>query len=290
MLSLYVDDTVDDATPFGLVRQRAFAILPKEALQATCQRLGQKPANKLAWRWQVAEELAGRTRRHLRPLFLALDFASAVPDSPWLAALAWMNGVFAKAQRLSQRPLAECPDGTVPRRLRPYLLEFGDDGQAAGVRADRYEFWIYRQVRKRLKSGEIHLDDSLQYRRLTDELVSPDAQAEALATLAIPWLQQPIEAQLKTLAAELHGQWRSFDRELRQGKLKHLEYDSARKTLAWRRPRADRETVPQDPFFERVACCDIADVFRFMDARCRFLAAMTPLSPAMPSRSPTPTA
>jgi hypothetical protein len=80
LLLLYVDDTVGDTTPFGVVRQRAFTILPKEALQVTSQRLSQKPANKLAWRWQLAEDLAGRTRRHLRPLFLALDFASTAPD------------------------------------------------------------------------------------------------------------------------------------------------------------------------------------------------------------------
>jgi TnpA family transposase len=202
-----------------------------------------------------------------------------VPDSPWLAALTWMSGVFDKAQRLSQRPVAECPDKTVPRRLQPYLLEFGDDGKAKRVRADRYEFWIYRQIRKRLKSGEIYLDDSLQYRHLTDELVSPEAQAKVLGTLDIPWLQQPLEAQLKALEAELEEQWRSFDRELRQGKLKHLEYDRASQTLTWRRPKADSETASQAPFFEQVACCDIAEVFRFVNARCRFLAALTPLQP-----------
>jgi len=279
LLLLYVDDSMDDTTPFGEVRQRAFAILPKETLQVTAQQLSQRPANPLTWRWQLAEELAGRTRRHLRPLFLALDFASTVPNSPWLAALVWMNSVFAKAQRLSQRPVAEYPDKTVPRRLRPYLLEFGDDGKAKRVRADRYEFWIYRQIRKRLKSGEIYLDDSLQYRRLTDELVSLDAQTEALGGLEIPWLRQPIEVQLKALEVELDEQWQSFDRELRQGKLKHLEYDSASKTLTWRRPKADSETASQAPFFDQVACCDIADVFRFVNEHCRFLAAMTPLQP-----------
>ena len=30
--------------------------------------------------------------------------------------------------------------------------------------ADRYEFWLYyRQIRKRLESGELYLDDSLQH-------------------------------------------------------------------------------------------------------------------------------
>jgi hypothetical protein len=34
-----------------------------------------------------------------------------------------------------------------------------------------------------------------------------------------------------------------FDRELRQGQLKHLDYDSASKTLTWHHPKADQETV-----------------------------------------------
>jgi hypothetical protein len=68
-----------------------------------------------------------------------------------------VKGVFAKQQRLSQRPLAECPESTLPQRLRPYLLIFDADGKPTGVHADRYEFWLYRQLRKRLKSGEIYL-------------------------------------------------------------------------------------------------------------------------------------
>jgi hypothetical protein len=74
------------------------------------------------------------------------------------------KGVFAKQQRLSQRPLAECPAATLPKRLRPYLLTFDADGKPTGLHADRYEFWLYRQVRKRFKSGELYLDDSLQHR------------------------------------------------------------------------------------------------------------------------------
>jgi hypothetical protein len=43
LLLLYVDDTVADATPFGTVRQRAYKIMPKDALQDTGQRLSVKP-------------------------------------------------------------------------------------------------------------------------------------------------------------------------------------------------------------------------------------------------------
>jgi hypothetical protein len=147
LLLLYVDDTVADATPFGEVRQRAFKIMPKDTLQITGERLSVKRASKLALRWQVVDELAGRIRRHLRPLYGVLDFSGVVPDNPWLIALARVKSVFGKQQRLSHRPLAEYPQATLPKRLRPYLLTFDEDGEPTGVQADRYEFWLYRQLR-----------------------------------------------------------------------------------------------------------------------------------------------
>ena len=279
LLLLYVDDAVGDATPFGDVRQRAFKIMPRDALQIAGQRLSGKPASKLALRWHVIDEFAERIRRHLRPLYGALEFSSAAPDNPWLAALAWMRSVFAKQQRLSHRPFAECPEATLPTPLRPYLLTWDADGKPIGIHADRYEFWIYRQVRKRLKSGEIHLNDSLQHRRFADELVSLEAKADVLGQMDIPWLRQPIEQQIKALSAELHEQWLAFNRELRQGKLKHFDYDGETGTLTWRRPKADNDAARQDSFYEQLSFCDVANVVRFVNEQCQFLSALTPLQP-----------
>ena len=279
LLLLYVDDAVADITPFGDVRQHAFEIMPREALQIAGQRLSEKPESKLAMRWQVVDGLAERIRRQLRPLYGALDFSSCTPDNPWLAALAWMRSVFGRQQRLSQRPLAECPEATLPKPLRPYLLTCDADGKPTAVQADRYEFWIYRQLRKRLKSGEIYLNDSLQHRRFTDELVSLEEKADVLAQLNIPWLRQPIDLQLKALSEELREQWLALERELRQGKLKHFDYDSKTGALTWRRPKADNDAAHQDSFYEQLAFCDVADVVRFTNEQCQFLSALTPLQP-----------
>ena len=60
-------------------------------------------------------------------------------------------------------------------------LTFDADGRPTGLHADRYVFWLYRQVRKRLRSGELFLDDSLQHRHFSDELVSPDEQTDRIA-------------------------------------------------------------------------------------------------------------
>src|SRR3954468_8911120 len=66
VLLLYVDDTVDDATPFGAVRHRAFTILPREAMLGAGQRLCEKPVSQLELRWQAVDRTAARCKKHLR--------------------------------------------------------------------------------------------------------------------------------------------------------------------------------------------------------------------------------
>ncbi|MEX5716711.1 hypothetical protein IC615_27560 (plasmid) [Serratia ureilytica] len=78
LLSLYVDDSVADPTPFGDVRQRAYKIMPRDTLQTTAQRMSVKPASKLALQWQAVDGLADRMRRHLRPLYVALDLPAPI--------------------------------------------------------------------------------------------------------------------------------------------------------------------------------------------------------------------
>ena len=278
LLSLYVDESVADTTPFGDVRQRAYTIMPRDRLQTTAQRMSGRPSSKLAQHWLAVDTLAERIRRHVRPLYGVLAFASVTPNNDWLAALAWAKHVFTKQQRLSQRPLAECPV-KLPKQLEPYLQTSDADGKPTGLHADRFEFWLYRQIRKRLRSGELFLDDSVQYRHFSDELVSTDEQANVLGHMDIPFLRRPIETQLKALTDELHAQWLAFNRELKQGKLTHLAYDKDTQTLTWHKPKVDTHPAREAAFYEKLPLCDVADVFRFVDNECRFLAELTPLQP-----------
>ncbi|HBY0648966.1 TPA: DUF4158 domain-containing protein, partial [Klebsiella pneumoniae subsp. pneumoniae] len=248
LLSLYVDDSVPDPTTFGEVRRRAWKIMPREALKSTAQRMSVKPVSKLALQWQAVDSMTALIRRHLRPLYLSLDLTSVVRDSPWAEALNWLRVVFGKKQTLSQRSLEECPPETLPARLRPYLLEYGEDGEPTGLNAGRYEFWLYRQIRKRFQAGEFHLNDSLRHRHLSDELVQEGEQAAVLAEMKIPFLQKSIKTQLKALSSELHRQWKAFNRELKQGKLKHLEYDKDTQKLTWHKSMISRHKAQEKRF------------------------------------------
>ena len=279
LILLYVDDAIDDATLFGTVRHQAFDIMPRDLLLTAGQRMCEKSPNQMELRWLAVDKVAGRCKKNLRPLAMALDFSSTVPQSPWLMALLWMKDVFSRQQTLAQRPLGEIPEGTIPKRLRPHLLAFNDEGAVTSIRGDRYEFWIYRQIRKRLEIGDFYLNDSIGHRRFSDELVAMDQKTEVLGQMQIPWLRQPMDAALDKVYTDLDHLWKTFDHQLRQGKLTHLEYDPTRKHLTWRKPKTDKDEALQSSVYAKIPARGIADIFRLVNERCHFLSALTPLQP-----------
>lgn len=161
------------------------------------------------------------------------------------------------------------------------MLNGNDASNSLTLNDARYEFWLYHQIAKRLRTGDIHIDDSLQHRRLVDELVSLDEYAPLLAQMdaATAWLHQPVGLRLEALSEELRKQWHTFNSELRRGKLPHLEFDAARQRLIWHKPKAEDRPDTLDSFYERLPLADIADVLRFVNGRCQFLSALTPLQP-----------
>ena len=280
LLLLYVDESLTDVIPFGAVRHRAFHIMPEEKLRSTGKLLTEKPVSQMDLRWQAVDKQRGLCTKNLRPLAMSLYFDSSSDSGKvWLAALQWMKGVFARQQRLAKQPPEEIPLHTIPTRLRNFLLNFDQNGKSVGVRGERYEFWIYRQIRKRLDVGDIYLDDSVQHRCFADDLVSMEAKADALKALDIPWLRQSVDVTLDALFSELDTQWQAFDEELRSGKLKHLEFDPDKQILTWHRPKTDKDKLLQQDFYGKLQARDIADIFRFVNEQCHFLSAMTPLQP-----------
>lgn len=279
LLLLYVDDTLDDSTSFGTVRHRAFSILPKADLEQVGRLLSDKSTSQMELRWRAIDKAAGQLRTRLRPQAMAFDLSSTRTDDPWLAAVHWMRDVFTRKQRLDRQPLADVALRVIPKRLRPHLLTFDEAGQPVSLRGDRYEFWIYRQLRKRVENGELHLDDSFQHRRFSDHLVPTERTAAVLAELDLVWLRQPARASVDALCDELRELWQQFDTELRQGKLKHLEYDTRCATLRWHKPKVDEASAQQESFYAQLPLRDIADIIRFVNERCGFLSAMKPLQP-----------
>ena len=66
---------------------------------------------------------------------------------------------------------------------------------------------------------------------------------------------------------------------MKQAKLTHLDYDKDTQKLTWRKAKGENQKAREQAFYEQLPFCDIADVFRFVNDQCHFLAALTPLQP-----------
>ncbi|MBA8667714.1 Tn3 family transposase [Holosporaceae bacterium 'Namur'] len=276
LAQLYVDDTLSDEVSFGLVRQKAFSILSRDKLLSKVSNLGKKPLQEVDFYWQTIDIFKRSIKSNLRHLVGALDFSSINQENPWLSAIQWIKAEF-KSKRLAPE-IGDCPDNTISAKLEQYLT-IKDGNKPTRINPYRYEYLIYRRLNESLKTGAIYLEDSLQFRSLSQELVSLEEKEDIIQQLNIPALTRPITEQLDDLFAELHQLWKTFNKTLRKGMLKHLHYNEKDKTLHLQKIKTNEDEQIQCRFYEQLPFCDIIDVLRFVDKSSGFLSAFTHVQP-----------
>lgn len=276
LAQLYVDDTLSDEVSFGLVRQKAFSILSRDKLLSKVSNIGKKEPQEADFYWQTIDTFRHKIKSNLRHLVAALNFSSTSQESPWLSAIQWIKTKVKSKQ--STQEIGDCPDNTIPAKLEQYLT-VKDDNTTTRLNLHRYEYLIYRRLSANLKTGAIYLKDSLQYRSLSQELVSLEEKEEIIQQLDIPALSKPITRQLDDLFTELHQLWKVFNKKLRSGTLPHLRYDTKDKTLHLQKAKTNKDEQIQHRFYEQLPFADIIDVLRLVNKRSGFLSLFTHVQP-----------
>jgi TnpA family transposase len=267
-----------DKILLGKIRKEAFKnIISKDELQNKIGYAEKQPLKKIDFKWQTIDKLFHRYQLQLRPLVMALDFSSLELNNPWLSTVMEFKNLIASQKTLNGFNIDSCPVGTLPKRIKPYLLEEKDDVQQLIIK--RYEFWIYRQLKKRLKNGDLYLADSIHHRSIEQELSIAKEKQSLINELNIPVLHEPIKELLDKHFFELDKQWLSFNLDLSSGKLNHLFYDEKNKTLHLKKSNDDNIEEEQHLFYQQLPLCDIADVFQFVNEQCDFLSAFSHIQP-----------
>ncbi len=276
LLQLYVDKNISDEMTFGEIRRKyVFSLVPEEALHQTAEQMLHKPISEYSLKWRSVDKINHKFKKHLRATFMDLDFASSIPNNPLLTAANHLRQAFSNQKHIIHRNHLEDCANIIPKKLRQHLLFMDKDGTVTGLQSNRYEFWLYRQITRRLESGEIHLDDSISHRCFEHELI-PLNDGE-INQLDLPCLQRPIEEQLDELFKELKTEWELFDKMIKENKQKHIQYDTNTKTISFHRLKTSNVEKPEDPFYAQLPSVDIKDVMRFVQKRCNFLSALTPI-------------
>ena len=280
LLLIYVDDTLSNRLSLGQTRKKAFKILPKESIRS----LGEKMLNKPQWRqifqWELRDKMFHRYSRLLRPLFRRIDFKSQKADNPLLETLEWVKGIFEKKQPLSRCSFDDFPRGFISGRLTSHLIT-KEKSCPQKILPRRYEILLYKQLVKQLQTGNIYVEDSLQYRPFSRTLVPLNHKEKIIKTLDIPWLKEDCQKGLKDLLDELEGLWSSFNKKLKKGELQYIHYDSQKKEFIWSKPKI--KTIPQKDkksnLYNHIPVNSMSDVLRFVAEKTGFLSAFSPLQP-----------
>jgi hypothetical protein len=274
LLRLFIDDKYEDETPYGNIRKIAFKILSKEQIEALSLDLAQLSNSEQEITWNIFDKDGFRFRRYLRPLFINLDLDNNNTDNNFLLAIQIVKERFSKQQHL---PLKESAlIDIIPKGLQPYLL-LSDKNNNKILHVERYEYWLYRQCREKILNGELCLDDSNEHRSFDSELITPEKEQEIFLTSNIANFNQPLSEIIDKLIDELENLWITFNRKLRKGEFKHLEYDKFLNQLIVRKVPEIEDEDTQFQFYKQLSPCNIINLLQFVNEKCEFLKTLTPL-------------
>ncbi|GAA5530783.1 Tn3 family transposase [Herpetosiphon gulosus] len=278
VLKLLLPPTYPPETPLSIVHHAAFAHLSPERLAELADYLlARGTLDASAFYWMKIDTLMARAKPRLRPLLMALDMAATHPNSPLLEAVRALQTHFTAGRPLTRVMTTDLPSGFMNDHDQRAITV---DETQEFIR-DRYEFLLYRSLRKAIEAGELVCAASIQFRSFEDDLI-PDAEwadkTAVLERIAEPRLLEPIDAQLATLKQELEARIRAVNARIKAGKNPHVTIKSGKKRTTWsvRYPR------PRDPInhavFDTVPQVSITSVLQFVEERCPFLQAFTHVS------------
>lgn len=199
-------EAVDDAVGWPkLLRVRG-------EVQALAELAGEDPLRRAAERWKTLRKFAPA-------LIAALEFRAARANDPTLAALRLLTDLNRSGRR-------DVPAGApMPFRKdwRRLVLEQGKPNRRL------YETAVLATLRDRLRSGDVWVERSSNYRRFDAYLLPRAAVSEAAAELGLP---ATADAWLAAQGKELDRRLRRFARRLRQGELEGVEWRDERLHVA----------------------------------------------------------
>lgn len=226
VLKLFTDYSIPPHTPFRDIRDKVFTILDRENLEVLADQIVTNiKFDETAFQWEHIDKLARRFKRHLRPIFLMVDFVAPSIHDPLTEAINFMKSAFMK-----NKPLGQYPSDTLPSQFRPdsikrYMYK-QDSSKQKMLLVDRYEFLVYQTLRNRLEAGDIFCRDSVRIRSFEDDLIDDlqwQQKEKLTADVGLSIFNQPIQHHLADLEQKLETKIKEINKRIASGENQHIQ-------------------------------------------------------------------
>jgi hypothetical protein len=234
VLNLFLDPSIAGWTPFSKVRQQAFSLLDTTRFAQVSEYMRKIEFDKTAFEWSFYGAL--HSKFNLRHLFSNLDFAGLFEDAPLLEAVAFLQEILRHGRSPRQMSGADFPTGVIAKGVQRYMYTEADKRKDRRLDIDRYEFLLYRLLRKALEGGNLYVRDSNEFRSFEDDLIRPERWKDKEAVLreiGAPVLMVPIEETLAAFHAELEEKFERVNQRIENGDNKHIKITGSGDQRRW---------------------------------------------------------
>jgi len=266
VLDLFLDPSIADWTPFAKVRQQAFSLLDAERFAQVSGYMRKVEFDKAGFEWSYYGTLHAKFKLNLRHLFANLDFAGLVEDAPLLEAVVFLQELMRQGKSPRQANPADFPAAIVAKGIQRYLYMEAGKRKDRRLDVDRYEFLVYRLLRKAIEGGNVYVRDSHEFRSFEDDLIRPERWKDkdaVLREIGSPVLLRPIEETLAAFRTELEDKFERVNRRIEDGDNKHIKITGTGDKRRWSLIYPTEEEPINSPFFGQIPSIGVAELLRF---------------------------
>jgi TnpA family transposase len=267
VLRLFIEDDVDDPS----VRSEGLKIMPKSEFQQVIEFISKGIVNENYFRWKHYEERQGEITKNLRPIFMGLEFKCSETRKPLSKAIDFMRENLNASKPLNKIKDNKFPINHVPDSVSEYIYCLNSESNTIKINHSQYEFCVYSEIKKQFRKNEITIMDSINHKKLEDDLIPRRKLKSTIKSIDSPLLSTPFNQALPEDDKILDELYHRVNKRIESGENKSVKIDQSgekpRIILAYN----NKEDLANHQFFEKIPKVSLTEILNFVHKKTRFL-------------------
>ncbi len=263
LLSLFIDNTIDDQVPFRQIKQRAQGLLGAREIESLCLYLKKQKRTKNDYIWEYYDQHENLIQQLIRPLFLCLTFEGSDSTQALAAQLGAMQ-----SELLESGELVSSDRRLIPAKHQLYVIDADNN-----IVFKRYEMILYLAAQTKL-DGQLFIPTAIKYRALHDDLVGDipwEEKNKLLKNSLLDSMNTEPSQLVKAMEQSMSDKLQRVCQRIDDGDNRNVILRNRSGKTQWRLPSVKAKSALNNPFFDRMKPINVADVLRFVHQETGFL-------------------
>ncbi len=262
LLRFFIDESIDESVPFGVIRQQAANLICSNDIESLCLYLSDQKRSLEYYAWEYYDQQSELIEKTLRPIFLSLEFQPSETT----------HALGVQIKQSQSDLVTHGIINVVDRRLikpchQPFISE------AETINHSRYEVLLYLLIQNKL-DGHLYIPQSLKYRCLSDDLVDDQTwkqKIELIEHSLLDRLNTAPKQLMQSMQQALVSKLTQVGERIQKGDNQNVVMRTRTGKTQWRFPSTGVKSLLNNPFFEQVKQVNVAELLRFVDQETQFL-------------------